>query len=400
MLKTLSLFFVLLSLLRSTAQTSLQTLDVVCWNIEWFGSTTNGPFNKNLQEQNVVKVLRHLDADIYGVSEIVDTLRFRRVVDSLGTNNFAYVISETCSGVISSAEPNWQTCQKLAYIYNKNIFSNVKARAFVTNSTNAYSNFASGRLPFLFEANATINGFTRPVVFILIHGKAGATVSDYVRRQGAAREMRDSIEAQFANKNVFIIGDYNDDLQTTISAAAVGGTLSSYDVIVRDSSKYNSISIALSRAGDSSTLGFSSVIDNHIVTTNAALGYVPNSVKVRKDITAVVPDYRNDNTSDHWPISSRYLLNNIPTSTPTILSESLIQVFPNPFATEIYLQLPINFGKTEVKLIDIMGKTIWQKQVLFGTSVLMKSFENISAGIYFLQLTTPKGIIVKKVVKQ
>lgn len=398
--KTLSLCFVLFASFSLWAQPTSQTLDVVCWNIEWFGSTTNGPFNKNLQEQNVVKVLRYLDADIYGVSEIVDTLRFRRVVDSLDNSKFGYVFSETCTGVISSSEPNWQTCQKLAFIYNKNIFSNIKTRPFVTNSTNAYSNFASGRLPFLFEATATLNGFSRPVVFILIHGKSGATASDYTRRQGAAREMRDSIEAQFTNKNFFIIGDYNDDLQTTISAAAVGGTLSSYDVIVRDSSKYNSISIALSRAGDSSTLGYSSVIDNHIVSNNVALGYVPNSVKVRKDITAVVPDYRNDNTSDHWPIYSRFLLNNIPTNTLPILSPNLVNVFPNPFNEVLNLILPNSLGKMELTLLDVMGKTIWQKSVPFGLAQVNERFSGLSKGMYFLQLSSPKGIVVKKIVKQ
>lgn len=399
MLKALSLIVLLFLMFSSNGQPSSQTLDVVCWNIEWFGSATEGPFNKNLQEQNAVKILRYLDADIYGLSEIVDTARFRRLVDSLGSSKYAYVLSPTCTGVISPAEPNWQTCQKLAFIYNKTIFSNIKSRAFVTNSTAAYSNFATGRLPFLLEANATVDGVTRPVVFIVIHGKSGSTSSDYSRRQGAAREMRDSIEVQFANKNVFIIGDYNDDLQTTISAAAVGGTLSSYDVIVRDSSKYNSISIALSRQGDSSTLSYSSVIDNHIVTRNAALGYVANSVKVRRDITTVVPDYRNRNTSDHWPIYSRYLLNNIPTTAPTILSETLVKVFPNPFNKEILLNLPINFGKTEIKLLDILGKTIWLKQIPIGTSQLKESFENLSRGIYFLHLTTSKGIIVKKIIK-
>ncbi len=142
--KAFSTIAFILIIVVSTAQPTSQTLDVVCWNIEWFGSATDGPFNKNLQEQNSVKVLRYLDADIYGLSEIVDTARFRRVVDSLGSTKYAYVLSPTCTGVISPTEPNWQTCQKLAFIYNKNIFSNVKTRAFVTNSTIAYSNFATG----------------------------------------------------------------------------------------------------------------------------------------------------------------------------------------------------------------------------------------------------------------
>jgi hypothetical protein len=55
------------------------TLEVVNWNIEWFGSTINGPTNDAQQEQNVKTVLQNLNADIYAVSEIVSEARLASV---------------------------------------------------------------------------------------------------------------------------------------------------------------------------------------------------------------------------------------------------------------------------------------------------------------------------------
>jgi hypothetical protein len=45
--------------------------------------------------------------------------------------------------------------------------------------------------------------------------------------------MKDSLDACFSNSNVMILGDYNDDLVSTIST--VSGPVSSWDPILKDS---------------------------------------------------------------------------------------------------------------------------------------------------------------------
>ncbi|HNC38321.1 MAG TPA: hypothetical protein PK492_03095, partial [Chitinophagaceae bacterium] len=75
------------------AQSSINTLDVVSWNVEFFGASSSGPTDKDLQEINVKKVLRWLNADLYGLVEVVDTMRLRRVVDSLGNTEYGFFVA-------------------------------------------------------------------------------------------------------------------------------------------------------------------------------------------------------------------------------------------------------------------------------------------------------------------
>src|SRR5688572_20678894 len=210
------LIFLFLVTKISFSQSSSATLDVVGWNIEFYGDPSNGPSNDDLQEANVKKVMRYLDADIYGLCEIVDTMRLRRLVDSLGAN-YAYKIADFCSNNTTGQGPSWLNGQKLAFIYKISIFSNISFRGYMRSSATAYTNFASGRFPYIMNANATINGFTRNINFIMIHGKAGSTVTDFNRRRAACEEMKDSMDLQYPNSINLIIGDYNDALNQTIS---------------------------------------------------------------------------------------------------------------------------------------------------------------------------------------
>ena len=48
-------------------------LSVSNWNIEWFGSTSNGPTNEQLQLDNVRTVLGGIGADFFALEEVVDS---------------------------------------------------------------------------------------------------------------------------------------------------------------------------------------------------------------------------------------------------------------------------------------------------------------------------------------
>ena len=234
---TRSLLFLILSTtilnLSAFAQSSANTLDIVSWNVEYFGAPFNsGPTDKDLQEANVKRVMRMINADLYGMLEVVDSMRFRRLVDSLDRNEYGFVIAPFCTGNTNGTGASWTSGQKTAFIYRKSIFSNVRTRGIMRNSSTGYTNWASGRFPFMFSATATINGISKDVNVILIHGKSGSTQSDYDKRFGAAQELKDSLDAQFNNTLNLIIGDYNDALNTSIFT---GATVSSYIPIVADS---------------------------------------------------------------------------------------------------------------------------------------------------------------------
>ncbi|HNR17924.1 MAG TPA: T9SS type A sorting domain-containing protein [Chitinophagaceae bacterium] len=388
------LFFVIFSVImdESKAQSSTSTLDVVSWNLEFFGAPFNsGPTDKDLQEVNAKKIMRYFDADIYGLVEIVDTMRLRKLRDSLGTN-FEYIIAPySTDGPIGTN--GWRQSQKLAFLYKKDIFSNIATRGMMLNSSTAIFNWANGRLPFLMRADVTINGITKTVNFILVHGKAGSTASDYNRRLAGAQELKDTLDASFSTANVLIIGDYNDALVQTISTGS--GPQTSYQPIVADSTDadhYKSITLPLGQAGQTSMINFPNVIDNHAISNEVTAYYVLNSAQIRIDVTTVVPDYVTaHNTSDHYPVFSKFSLAGIITGLPVVNpTEFGIKVSPNPFSQTITLTATKAVTNLQLRLINMQGQVISSQSVGMMTagSTVQPSFPNIPRGIYFLQLET------------
>ena len=404
-MKRSPIYFLLVFLLPlvSAAQSSTSTLDVVSWNIEYFGAPYNsGPADKDLQEANAKKIMRYFDADIYGLVEIVDTTHLRKLRDSLGTN-FEYIISPySTSGNIGTN--GWRQAQKLAFLYKKDIFSNISTRGLMLNSPTAVSNWATGRLPFLMKADATINGMTRTFHFILIHGKAGSTSTDYTRRLAGAEELKDTLDAHFSTANILIIGDFNDALNTTISTGM--GPESSYQPIIVDSvdtDHYKSITLPLAYAGQSSMINFPNVVDNHVISNEVVPIYVLNSAKVRTDVTAVVPNYVTaHNTSDHYPIFSNYSLSGIITGLPTITAaEHGIEVSPNPFSEDLQIRSKKTLTNVQLRFFNASGQlsATFRYPSLFAGRTVYPSLKLADRGIYFLEITSSQYRTVMKLVR-
>jgi hypothetical protein len=162
-----------------------QTLDVVAWNIEWFGDEANSPAGSSadvIQKDSVVAVLKKLDADIYAVEEISDDALFAQMVGEM--NGYGFVLSDATS---YPNEPG--TKQKVGFIYKTSTVSVVNTRPLLA-SIHPYYNggdasaiadfpdpdksrfYASGRLPFLMVANVAINGTTKQYDIIAIHARA------------------------------------------------------------------------------------------------------------------------------------------------------------------------------------------------------------------------------------
>ncbi|MFT4093497.1 MAG: endonuclease/exonuclease/phosphatase [Niabella sp.] len=278
-----------------TSSTSLidynKDITIANWNIEWFGYASQ--FNGDLDEQeaNAGKILKYLDADLYGLCEIADTARFGRMVRSNLSNEYKYVISFYTSGA-----------QKLAFVYNKNIFRKVSVRPFMGVSANAYYNFGY-RYPYILTAEVAVNATKNVVSFILIHAKADADAASYTRRLDGAAEMKDSLDTYYGNKSFIVMGDYNDNLDKSITT----GKPTPYQDFLNDSARYNAITLPLNIPGNQSTLSYAnSVIDQQMVSSTMTKWLVTSSVKIRTDVTTVVADYTSGNTSDHYPVTSVY----------------------------------------------------------------------------------------------
>lgn len=386
-------FFTLLLSAQIRSQSTASTLDVISWNVEFFGAPyASGPADKDLQEINVKKLMRYFNADLYGLLEVVDTMRLRRLVDSLGNTEFGYVVAPYCSNNTTGTGASWTSGQKQAYIYRKSIFSNVTTRGIMRNSSTANINWASGRFPFLLSATVTIDGISKNLNFILLHGKAGSTADDFNKRQAAANELKDTLDAQFSTANTFIIGDFNDALHNSIYP---GSGISSYNTIVADSTDadhYKSVTLSLGAAGQTSMINFPNVIDNHIISNEIVPFYVLGSAQIRTDVTSVVPNYVTaHNTSDHYPVFSKYSLAGIITSVPSVTPAELgIKVSPNPFTADVTITASKTLTNVQLNLFNAEGQQLSRQTIgiIAAGSYVQPVLPVLQKGVYFLQVET------------
>ena len=295
--------------LKGTSIDPATTLEVVNWNLEWFGSTdpSLGPTNDPLQEQNVKTILQNIGADIYGLVEVVDEARLANIVSQMP--GYSYVIGHYGSHV-NPPDPTGgpvSEAQKLAFVYKTSLFSNISVRPLINNLNTgsvSYNNWSSGRYPFLMKADVTLNCVTKTINFILIHAKANTspTATSYARREASANELHDTLVTYFPNDNVIVLGDFNDDLDQSITA---GFTTTSYHAFTTDIANFFSPTLALSLAGRRSTVGFNDMIDHVMLTNDIQPYYMSSSANVLTDVSALVTNY-GSTTTDHFPVFTRY----------------------------------------------------------------------------------------------
>ncbi len=309
--------------LKGTSIDPATTLEVVNWNVEWFGSPTLGPVNDNLQEQNVQTILQNIGADVYGLVEVVSEERLARVVSNMP--GYSYVISNYGSHTNTCVNPASAlgTAQKFAFVYKTSLLSNVTTSAILTTglntcpdaSTTSYNNWASGRYPFMMSADVTLNCVTKNVKFILVHAKANTAPTNisYDRRKAGADELHTLLETTgFASENIILLGDYNDDLDQSITA---GFTTTSWSAFTNDNVDFPALTLPLSLAGKKSTVSYNDVIDHVIISNELEPYYLPATANILTDVTSLVTNY-GSTTTDHYPIFTRYRFSN--TTAPTV----------------------------------------------------------------------------------
>ncbi|GGG92532.1 lamin tail domain-containing protein [Pedobacter zeae] len=304
------------------------TLEVVNWNIEWFGSPAQDPSNDVQQAANVKTIVNNINADIYGFAEVVDTTLFRNTVLPAGYN---VIFSEFGSYADDKADADYPLAQKLAFMYRTDLIKPLSAFGVLRDTYNPavpatsadgtpYKNWSSGRFPYLMQAQVKINNKLDTVYFVEIHAKAntGTTadqIDSYYRRKNGNKQLKDWLDANLAGKKVIILGDFNDVLDPDKTIAPMpAGTGTSYVDFTQDVARYVPVTLPLSLAGKQSTAGFNTVIDNVIITKSLNLNYLPASAEVLDGVKNLVTNY-SSTTTDHYPVKTRYLFGN---GAPTI----------------------------------------------------------------------------------
>ncbi len=297
---------------KGTSIDPATTLEVVNWNIEWFGSTAEGPSNEALQEQNVKTILESVGADVYALLEIVSEEKLASVVSQMP--GYAYVISNYGSHTNTTANPPGAlaSAQKMAMIYKTSVLSNITTAPLLSQGINsaadltnpAYNYWASGRFPYMVSADVTLNCITKNIKFILVHAKANTspTATSYERRKKGADTLNFLLNQSYANDNIIILGDYNDDLDQSITA---GFTVTSWSSFVNDADNFEPVTLPLSLAGKKSTVSYNDVIDHVTISNELESYYMPATANILTDVSSLVTNYGNT-TSDHYPVFTRY----------------------------------------------------------------------------------------------
>jgi len=387
-----------------------KTLEVVNWNMEWFGSAdaTLGPADKNLQNTNATTVLTFLKADVYALEEVVDTVRLKAIAAKLTTSlgvPYAYKIADFGSYGDNAQDPDYIGDQKLTFIYRTDMVKNASflglLRCTQADNCAAYTPWASGRFPFLMRADVTLDGITKKVNFIVIHAKANSTATsanDYARRKTGADLLKAELEKTYPNDNTLIVGDYNDVLNGTI-ATGVTPAITSYSSFTQDPS-YLQITLPLAQAGLRSTASYATVIDNVIANKGMAQYYISGTAAIRTDAAAQVTNYANT-TSDHYPVFSRYSFSAPVLATKAARAASL-GLYPNPVTNALRFDVPETGNALSLQVYSTTGRL-----VLHGTGSveqlnqqLSQRVSSLAAGLYVVRVVGAQQTYTDRFEKQ
>jgi endonuclease/exonuclease/phosphatase family metal-dependent hydrolase len=278
------------------AKGSSTTLDIASWNIEWFGDTTNGPTNESLQLQNARAVIAGADMDIWGVAEIVSLAQWNSLKAQLP--GYAGFIAKEPNVINGAAFYSGfgGTEQNVGILYKTSVATVTDARVILTANDFDFS----GRPPLQVTLRVMINGGIENIVVIVLHAKCCSDSDSWTRRRNAAIALKSYLDANFPTQKVWIIGDFNDDVDISITP----GSASPYANFVNDAARYRFPTKALSDSGTPSTTSFSDTIDHHLNSNEANATYIAGSVEVFR-VDQFISNY-DATTSDHFPVLTRY----------------------------------------------------------------------------------------------
>ncbi|NOU59346.1 hypothetical protein ELS83_05915, partial [Marinifilum sp. JC070] len=215
-----------------------KTLDVVAWNIEWFGVPSKSKSASSFTEQlnAVSQEIINLNADIYALQElVVDNVNgdfMTPLVDKLnelaGDQIYEGIVGPRYSH--DDSEPTTEyPAQRVCYIFNKTSVSNLNDFSMFsdlyqggsTTSIDGYTGnaskfWASGRMPYLFEAEVVIDGKKDVVKLINIHAKC--CQDSHSRKLADATFLMNELNTNYTTDNLIVLGDYNDYLEGSMTS--------------------------------------------------------------------------------------------------------------------------------------------------------------------------------------
>ncbi|NVJ01866.1 putative Ig domain-containing protein [Myxococcus sp. AM009] len=317
--------------LTLTVRTAGTSLTVGHWNLEWFGapnqgppdSTSEGGATDDLQIAHARDILRDSGANVWGLVEMVDAEDFATLKAQLpGFNGF---LANDASFVPNGTSYYSNGEQKPGILYDSSLTLQSAQLILTANDADF-----GGRPPLRVDFTTTVQGESTPLVVIVLHMKAFDNETAYGQRQRSSAALKAYLDTSLPTERVLVIGDWNDDIDESITRDSTGDSLPSpFAPFVADTQRYTFITEPLSRLGLRTTVGYPDVIDHTLASNELADDYLSGSVEVLRP-DAWIPNYGNI-VSDHYPVISRYDLGGSGGGTDPDLPPNLIinEVLPN-----------------------------------------------------------------------
>ena len=278
------------------------SLDVITWNLEWFAK------NGQITIDSLSVAINALDAEIYAIQEIDDVTEFNSLLNLLPNYSGYYAGSYL----------------RLGYIYK----TNLTITSTYTIYSNSTYNFAS-RAPIVMEFLFNSEDF----IIINTHFKCcGDGILDLnnssdeeFRRYSAMNMIKQYIDQNHSNKNVIVLGDFNDVLSDSYSNNV-------FQQVINDSQNYvfTDMAIANGSSANWSYPNWPSHLD-HILITNELFDEFnnPNS----KIETIRIENYFSGGFSQYDAIISDHLPVGLSLSLGTFGCTDSAAINYNPTAT-------------------------------------------------------------------
>ncbi|NOK18440.1 endonuclease [Corallococcus carmarthensis] len=293
-------------------QPPLTLFTVGHWNLEWFGAPNQGPARStsdggvldDLQVAGAKDVIGGAGAHLWGLVEMVDTADFNTLKAGLPGNYSGFLANNT-SYVLSGASLYSAGEQKPGVLYD----STLTYRSAQVILTAQAADFG-GRPPLRVDFTTRIHGEDAPLVVIVVHLKAFEDMTSYGQRQRSATALKQYLDQWLPEARVLVIGDWNDDLDHSISTENGVALPTPYANFLDDPTHYTFLTQVLTLSNTRTTTEYNDVIDHTLVTDEVAVDAVPGGVQVLRP-DATIPDYAQT-VSDHYPVLTRYDLSGIP----------------------------------------------------------------------------------------